>query len=481
MDTASIFAGLLSIIYLLLIIGTFIIILTENSNSSRTIAWLLVLMIIPALGLILYYVFGYSPRRNRKTPSEYDKFKTDFVTLIPPTENVSTLAALVEEQKRKIRPEYNKLVELLERSNDSAVLHGSQIQVMTNGREKFERLMNDLENARHHIHIEYFYFRKDGTGMQIREILMRKASQGVKVRFIYENIANIDISPRYYYDMRKKGVEVLPFTKASLPWIRRNLNNRDHRKIAVIDGEIGYTGGMNIGDSYAFDWRDTHLRIQGQGVYGLQYNFLHIWYESGGGIPADLDLYFPPTSIYTNNLMQVVPEAPDSPWPYMLLASVNIVSSAKKYIYIQTPYYMPESSLLQTLKAAALSGVDVRVMVSRKADIFFMDPAIHSFYEESLRAGIRIYEFKNTFIHAKTMVVDDYISVIGSSNMDERSLDLSFEINTYMYDEEMARFNYNIFMNDLVECREVKLEEWERRPWWRKIIESVMRLFSPLL
>lgn len=476
MDTTSILLGILSIAYVVLIIGTFIIILTENTNSSRTIAWLLVLMIVPAIGLIFYYIFGYNPRRNTKSAEKYDKFKEEIAARMPEAKEWSDTLG-----KEKVQAEYHPLVELLERSNNSMVCHGSDVEIITTGRHKFESLINDLENARHHIHMEYFYFRRDGTGIQIREILMRKASQGIKVRFVYENIANIDINPWFYYEMCKKGVEVIRFSKASLPWIRRSLNNRDHRKIAIIDGKIGYTGGMNIGDRYAFDWRDTHLRILGLGVYGLQYNFLHIWYESGGKIPDDLGNYFPPGKKYGENLLQIVPEAPNSQWPYMLLASVNIVSGAKHYIYIQTPYYMPEDSLLQTLKSAALSGVDVRVMVSRKADIFFMDPAIHSYYEESLRAGIRIYELTETFIHAKTMVVDDYISVIGSSNMDQRSLELSFEINTYMYDPEIARRNYAIFFEDMKGCKEVILEEWLKRPWWRKLIESVMRLFSPLL
>lgn len=476
MDITSIVLLLLSIIYFLLIVGTFIVILTDKTNTSRTIAWLLVLMIIPAIGLVLYYVFGYSPRRNNKGIEEYNKFKAALTSEMPEIENYYEGV-----YKEKVRPQYHPLVDLLERSNDSWLLYGSKVEIMTTGQAKFDALINDLENARHHIHMEYFYFRKDKTGNHIREILMRKAAEGVKVRFVYENIANIDINPRYYYTMRKAGVEVLPFSKGSLPWIRRNLNNRDHRKIAIIDGKIGYTGGMNIGDRYAFEWRDTHLRIKGQGVYGLQYNFLHIWFESAGGLPENIREYFPPCKSYTNNLLQVVPEAPNSRWPYYLLASVHIVSNAKKHIYIQTPYYMPADSLLQALKTAALSEIDVRVMVSRKADIFFMGPAIHSYYQESLEAGIKIYELTDTFIHAKTMVVDNYVSVIGSSNMDLRSLELSFEINTYMYDEEIARQNCEIFFNDMHGCREIILERWKNRSWIRKIIESVMRLFSPLL
>ncbi|MDR2038331.1 MAG: cardiolipin synthase [Bacteroidales bacterium] len=476
MESASVFTTFMSLAYLILIISTVIIVLTEPTRPSKTMAWLLVLLFVPAIGLVLYYVFGYNPRRRHRSTS-YENFKKELFSKIP---NISDYLAQYNFED-KVLPKYATLVNLLTRNNDSYVLYGSDVEVMITGKRKFEALIEDLGKAKHHIHLEYFYFRRDHIGMKIRDILMKKAAEGVCVRFIYENIANIDINPRFYYKMRKAGVEVLPFSKVSLPWIRRNLNSRDHRKIVVIDGEIGYTGGMNIGDEYATEWRDTHLRILGQGVHGLQMNFLNAWYDSGGELPEMINPYFPACRKYSENLMQVVPEAPDSQWPYLLLASTHIVNNADRYIYIQTPYYMPSDSLLDALKSAALSGVDVRVMVSKKADIFFMDPATHSYYEESLKAGIRIYEYLDTFVHAKTMVVDDYISVIGSANLDFRSLELSFEINTYLYDPKIAAYNYTVFCDDMENCREVILEEWLKRPWWKKIIESIMRLFSPLL
>lgn len=475
MDFFTIF---FTVAYLLLIISTVVVILTENSNPSKTVAWLLILMVLPLIGIILYYVFGYNPRRSGRSEENFIKFRNRLFAGIS-VEKASELGGYVKNEE--VAPEYLPLISLLQRSNQSDVLFGSDVEVITSGQRKFEALMEDLENARHHIHIEYFYFRRDATGRRIREILMRKAGQGVKVRFIYENIANIDISPRYYYAMRESGVEVMKFTKASLPWIRRNLNYRDHRKIVVIDGRIGYTGGMNIGDDYSIKWRDTHLRILGAGVYSLQTNFLHAWYESGGGLPGDLDAYFPKAELYSRNLMQIVPEAPDSRWPYLQMSIVNLIQNAKKYIYIQTPYYIPPEPVYEALKSAALSGVEVRIMVSRKSDIFFMDPVTQSYYEESLRAGIKIYELTDIFSHAKSIVADDYLSVIGSANMDARSLDLSFEINTYMYDADIAAQNRTIFFDDMNGCREVLLHQWLKRPLWKKLIQSVMKLFSPLL
>jgi len=476
MTFATFITAFISIAYILLIVSTVLLILTENSNLSKTIAWIVVLIFLPALGMVLYYFFGYNPRRIGKSENNFKQFLSELTKNNQVKQQLTTI-----DYKEKISSPYNRLAGLLEKNNGSKPFYGSNVEIITSGQRKFNALIEDMENARHHIHIEYFYFRKDVTGKKIREILMRKASEGVKVRFIYENVANIDINPKFYYSMRKSGVEVLAFSKASLSWIRRNLNYRDHRKIAIIDGKIGYTGGMNIGDDYSKKWRDTHLRILGEGVYGLQLNFLHAWYESGGNLPTDTGLYFPQAQIYSGNIIQIAPEAPDSRWPYFQLAVISAIQNAEHYIYIQTPYFMPTEPLAQALKSAALSGVDVRLMVSHKSDIFFMDPVTQSYYEDSLRAGIRIYELTDIFSHAKSMVIDDYLSIIGSSNIDSRSLDLCFEINAFIYDPDIAGRNRNIFFDDIMQCKEIVLPEWLKRPWWKKLIQSVMKLFSPLL
>ncbi len=469
---------ILSLGYLILIVSTVIVILTNNTNTARTTSWLLVLTILPGIGLILFYIFGYNARRGSGYRKKYMLFKNHFLSRASGEVKARLAAA---NSYVKLDAHYSNLASLMAANNDSALLEGSRIEIMTSGGRKLELLIEDIKNARHHIHFEYFYFRRDENCRYIRELLMQKAREGVKVRFIYENIANIDISPRYYNKMREAGVEVLPFTKNGLPWIRRHLNYRDHRKIVVIDGDIGYTGGMNIGNDYFVKWRDTHLRITGNGVYGLQYNFFHAWFESGGSIPGELDAYFPQTAGNSGNLMQVVPDAPDSPWPFLLMGNVKAVENARKYIYIQTPYYLPPENLLMSLKAAAISGVDVRIMLSRKSDIIFMDPASKSYYEESLRSGIRIYELQDVFSHAKSFVTDDYLSIMGSANMDYRSLDLSFELNTYIYDKEIALQNKEIFFEDMKECKEIFLDEWLKRPWYNKLAQAIVRLFAPLL
>ena len=365
-------------------------------------------------------------------------------------------------------------------------------------------------------------------------MLMQKAREGVKVRFIHENIANIVIRPKYYNEMKEAGVEVEKFTKPRWPLVNlvTQLNYRDHRKIVVIDGKIGYTGGMNISDDYFVRWRDTHMRITGNAVAGLQYSFLNSWITADGKVDNDFSKYFPMCKdseeadatltdktrknidtefIDTENdtegngiaealakapiqsldmnfklkgmdkLIQIVPDEPESRWPNIHMGAVWAVQHAKKYIYIQTPYFVPPEPMLQALQSAALSGVDVRVMVPKKADLFFMGPANRSYFTECLEAGIKIYERSGRFIHSKTFVSDDYLSEIGSANMDFRSFNLDYELNAYIYDVTAAKVNKAIFLKDMEASKEVKLEEWEQRPWYQKFSQKVIRLFAALL
>ncbi|MDR2084279.1 MAG: cardiolipin synthase [Bacteroidales bacterium] len=477
MGTSTIFSLIFSIIYLLLIIGTILIVISENRNPSKTIAWLLLLVFLPAIGIIMYFIFGQDSRNKKFKGTSYQDFSDELINSLSEYPEKLDLRS----NKEKVRKEYHTLVELLEKSDNSWMTYGNDVEVITLGTRKFELLITDLESAQNHIHMEYFYFRKDETGKKIREILMRKASQGVEVRFIHENVANIAVSPRFYNKMKKAGVEVVRFTKNRLSWIRRQLNFRDHRKIVIIDGKVGYLGGMNIGNEYVDDWRDTHLRIKGQAVNVLQSTFLYYFFCSGGKKIKNFNPYFPPYNIYSENLMQIVPESPASKWQYLQFSMIHLINITQKYIYIQTPYYLPPEPLLQALQTAALRGVDVRIMLSHKSDFAFMDPAIHSYYEESLQAGIKIFERFDKFMHAKSLVADDYISIIGSANLDFRSLELSFEINSYIYDENIAFQNKHIFLKEMELCEELFLEEWIKRPWYKKLAESVMRLLSPLL
>ena len=471
------------ILFGLLIAGTILVILTDDDdNSSKKIAWIAVISLLPIIGLIAYLILGLNPRRTRKYNEHQKKFAEAFNKICDEATRDRLFGHSAEE---KILPAYRELARLLTHSNGTTVSDNNDIEIITSGQRKLEALLEDLENAKDHIHMEYFYFRKDNGSKKIKAMLMKKAQEGVKVRFIHENIANIDISPRYYNEMKKAGVEVVKFTKPRFNLLRFSamLNYRDHRKIVVIDGKIGYTGGMNIGDDYFIRWRDTHVRITGNAVSALQYSFLFSYICSGGVIESGFSGLFPPEEKAPgkDKLIQIVPDQPDDMWPIIHMGAVWTIQHSTRYVYIQTPYFVPPEPLMQALKAAALKGTDVRIMLPQVSDSSYMDPANKSHYQECLDAGIRIYEKTGSFIHSKTIVSDDYLSIVGSANMDFRSLELNYEINAYIYGEETARENKEIFMKDLESCREILPEQWKRRPWYRKVLETILRLFAPLL
>lgn len=534
-----------SVFLVLLIIGTVVVIIFDDGDSSKKIAWLLIIALLPVVGLLLYFMVGINFRQ-----SWYFKYKhKKFIEVFGERADKRVFRLLFGHEKdSQVRKEYRPLTRLLASDGSTCVTDGNGLEIITSGHRKFELLMEDLRNAKDHIHMEYFYFRQDRGSQQIKEMLMQKAREGVKVRFIHENIANIAILPGYYNEMKKAGVQVEKFTKPRWPFVNMvtQLNYRDHRKIVVIDGKIGYTGGMNISDDYFVRWRDTHMRITGNAVAGLQYSFLNTWITADGEIDNDFSKYFPmcaelpalpsndsakslanaaapseslkvaaadkvnvsvpdydevegngiaealaKTPIQSldmsfklkgrNRLIQIVPDEPESRWPNINMGAVWAVQNAKKYIYIQTPYFVPPEPMLQALQSAALSGVDVRVMVPKKADLSFMGPANRSYFTECLEAGIRIYERSGRFIHSKTFVSDDYLSEIGSANMDFRSFNIDYELNAYIYDITAAKVNKAIFMKDMEASHEVTLEDWTARPWYQKFLQKVIRLFAPLL
>lgn len=477
----NIFSNIFTVLYILMIIGTVLIILTDNQDSGRKISWILVIALIPVFGLVCYIVFGFNWRRAGFFQRRHRNFLREFDQRADARIKNLLFGHDVEV---KVREEYRELTRLLSSVDKITVSDDNDIEIITSGRRKFEALTHDLLNAKDHIHMEYFYFKKDLGSRKIRAILMQKAREGVKVRFIHENIANIDISPRYYKEMRKAGVEVVPFTNTRITHltIGAQLNYRDHRKIVVIDGKIGYTGGMNISDDYFVRWRDTHMRITGEAVSSLQYSFMNSFITSGGKIEEPYSRYFPQhIKVFPGKLLQIVPDEPDNQWPVIQMGTVWAVQHTGKYIYIQTPYFVPPEPLLQALKSAALKGADVRIMMPKKADLCYMGPANRSYYTECLEAGIKIYEKTGNFIHSKTLVSDDYLSILGSANMDYRSFELNYEINTYIFDEVVARENKAIFLKDLESCEEVTLESWARIPWYKKLLQPVIRLFAPLL
>jgi cardiolipin synthase len=462
------------VLYSLTIIGLVLLILLENRNPLKTIPWVIVLIFIPGIGLIFYYFFGHNDYRMRIISRRIYK---RFMKQVP----VYRLPHNIGE----IPPNYLPLAQLLNKSNYSAIFCGSNIAVYTRGTDKFDALLEDIHQAQHYIHIQYYIFSDDKIGYRVRQALIAKAREGVQVRLLYDDVGCWNTKKRFFEEMRKEGIEVFSFLKVVFPILTSKVNYRNHRKIVVIDGQIGYMGGMNIADRYyegnrLGPWRDTHFRITGPGVYGLQSSFLIDWYIASNRIIKGKEFY-PETKIYSEMKMQVVMSGPASQWLTLMQAFIFCISNAKKHIYIQTPYFLPTEALNQALQMAALGGIDVRLMIPKASDTPSAKMATFSYVDKMLKAGVKVLLYSKGFLHSKLLLVDDMLTCFGSANFDFRSFEHNFEINTFVYQKAFAVEMKKIFLQDIRDCEEVTYAAWRKRPITERLIESFMRLFAPLL
>ena len=441
------------------------------------IVW--IVLILAGVALLFWLVFGI----NWRSKQNYDR-KHHLLRSRMQAEDTEELRRLLFSNGLTMRVEqrFQPLTMLLARGGRPSVSLSTP-QIITSGKDKYNMLMSDLICAKESIHMEYFHFGIDKSSRKIRQVLMEKARQGVKVRFINENIANWPIPNCYFRSMRKAGVEVVNFSDSRFSLLRflMTLSYRDHRKIMVIDNRIGYTGGMNINDHYFYQWRDTHLRLTGEAVASLQYAFLDTWLASGGQLHSAVNSFFfhldkPSCGQSLGTLTQITPDDPTSPEPVLLTAYEWILNHAQKYVWFQSPYIAPPPSLISAMRNAAQRGVDVRVMVPEHCDTAIMRPINKSYYAELTEAGVLFYVRSGEFMHSKTIVCDDYLSCVGSANLDYRSFGIDYEINTFFYDRAVALRQKQIFENDLPICRLVIAAEAHPTPWQR-----LMRHLAPIV
>jgi len=470
----ELFKVLLYFIYLITLIGVILVVVLDNRNPVKTISWALVLIFLPYIGLILYIFFG----------QRYRKEKIISKKSIRSIEN--NPAYLYEE----LDPEhYPKpcvgLIELLRRNNFHPVFSGNDVRLFTSGQEKFNAMFEDIEKARKHIHLDYYIIEDSRIGYELQHLLIKKAREGVEVRLVYDDIGSWHTKKNYFQEMKDAGVQTYPFLRVFLPFLSPKFNYRNHRKIVVIDGEVGYTGGLNVADRYMglgkFKvWRDSHVRIEGKGVYGLQTAFLIDWFFVSRQLLTS-KFYFPDMKDVGSCLVQTATSGPDTDWETIMQAIFSIVGKAKRYVYLQTPYFLPNEALMTALQTAAMSGVDVRLMVPSKTDTPITAQAMHSHFSEVMNAGVRVYLYQKGFLHAKTAVSDDIISTVGSANLDYRSFELDFEVNAFIYDARFAGLMKETFLKDMEDSVCLDPEVWAKRPKIVRSIESVCRLFGPLM
>ena len=477
------FWRIFSLIFLATAIPVAIVIISEKRSPFKTIAWILVLILLPVVGVIFYLFFG----------QEYRKQK---IFSRKGLQGLSTLRQLSSKQLREIEQtnlildndilEKENIIRLLLNNSSALLTTGNVLEILNNGEKTFETIFEAIKNAKHHVHLEYYIFSNDKIGNRLKDLLIEKCKQGIEVRIIVDDVGSWGLRKRFYSSLRKNGIEIYSFMSVRFPRLTSRVNFRNHRKIAIVDGKIGFIGGINIADRYIEGlpalgkWRDTHLKIEGDAVGTLQVIFSADWYfVSGKNLTGNF--FFPRFSEAKGVSVQVVAGGPDYDWENISQAYFAAISNARKRVLIVTPYLMPPPELLTALKTVALSQVDVRIIIPEKSDAVIPKWSSFSYVEELLEAGIRIFFYQNGFVHSKIMIVDDVFSTIGTTNFDFRSFETNFEVNAFIYNKKFTSELTNHFNTDLANSREIELSEWKLRPWHYKFRESLAHIIAPMM
>ena len=471
------FHWLYLLLYVALTLPTAVAVLMDNRQPAKTMAWLLMLVFMPYVGIVLYFFFGRNTRKERYI----SKHSMDLLTK-------RSMLGFVEQENLHLPHSNKPLMQLFTNQSWAFPFKDNRVDIHTDGYAFVLSLLQAIGEAYDHIHLVTYIIEDDPLGRLVVDALADKVRQGVEVRLLYDDVGCWKVHDRFFRRMRRAGIDVQAFMPVRFPAFTGKVNYRNHRKLCVIDGRVGFIGGMNIALRYVKGtdgngWRDTHLRIEGGGVYAIQRAFLVDWYFVTRTLITDRR-YYPPVSdgISNNCLVQVVTSSPIAPWPDIMQGYVRILLQAHRYVYIETPYFLPTEPVLFAMRTAALSGVDVRLMVPRHGDARLVDWASRSYMMEAIEAGVKVYLYEAGFNHSKLLVSDDNLCTCGSTNVDFRSFENNFEANAFFFDEAMALRIKHVFLQDQCRCRLVDdVAYFVKRPFLKRLFESVVRLLSPLL
>ena len=463
-------------VYVITIVTVTMRVLMANRQPAKTIAWILVLVFIPIFGAIFYFFFGKTTRKERRIGQKSMDKLTKYAML-----------EFVEQKQLHLPNEYKELINLFINQNWVLPFKNNNAEIYISGYEFFPALLREIGKAKHHVHVDSFIFSDDPLGRIVADALIDKVRQGIEVRVIYDDVGSWKTKNCFFERMHAEGIEVYPFMPVRFPLFTSKVNYRNHRKICVIDGEVGFIGGMNIAKRYvkgikSLAWRDTHVKITGTAVYGLQRAFLIDWFFVSR-ILINNQNYYPISKVSDNDcLIQIVTSNPTSLWPEIEQGYVKILVSAKQYVYMETPYFLPTDPILFAMRTAALSGVDVRLMIPYETDTKIVEWASRSYVLSTVKAGVKVYLYKAGFNHSKILVADDSIATIGSTNIDFRSLENDFEANAFFYDKSTALKVKEIFLKDQEACVPLSdIQNLSHRPFLQRLWESMVRLLSPIL
>ena len=467
------------VLYVAVIVGIMLTVLMDNRQPAKTIAWVLVLLFVPVVGIVLYIFFGQNTRKMKLISGRS-------------LDQLSKRSMLEFVEQRNLRmPEYfSSLVRLFANQSLSLPFKDNAVDFYTDGYQFFPALLQAIKGATNHIHLDTYIIADDPLGRLLSDALIAKAREGVEVRLIYDDVGCWRVPERFFDRMRQAGVKVRSFMPVRFPAFTSKVNYRNHRKVCVIDGTQGFIGGMNIALRYVkglhggtLPWRDTHMRLRGSVVYALQRAFLVDWYFVDRTLIND-HRYYPPMPWHISNgfLAQVVTSSPIAQWPDIMQGYVRILLEAKRYVYMETPYFLPTEPVLFAMRTAALAGVDVRLMIPRRSDAWLIQLASMSYVTETLEAGVKVRLYEKGFNHSKLLVADDQISTCGSTNIDFRSFENNFEANVFFYDRLTALRIKDIYMRDeACSINFSEARELHHRPYLHRFVESLLRLLSPLL
>ena len=467
------------VLYVAVIVGIMLTVLMDNRQPAKTIAWVLVLLFVPVVGIVLYIFFGQNTRKMKLISGRS-------------LDQLSKRSMLEFVEQRNLRmPEYfSSLVRLFTNQSLSLPFKDNAVEFYTDGYQFFPALLQAIKGATNYIHLDTYIIADDPLGRLVSDALIAKAREGVEVRLIYDDVGCWRVPERFFDRMRQAGVKVRSFMPVRFPAFTSKVNYRNHRKVCVIDGTQGFIGGMNIALRYVkglhggtLPWRDTHMRLRGSVVYALQRAFLVDWYFVDRTLINDHRYYPPmPWHISNDSLAQVVTSSPIAQWPDIMQGYVRILLEAKRYVYMETPYFLPTEPVLFAMRTAALAGVDVRLLIPRRSDAWLIQLASMSYVTETLEAGVKVRLYEKGFNHSKLLVADDQISTCGSTNIDFRSFENNFEANVFFYDRQTALRIKDIYMRD-EDCsiNFSEARELHHRPYMHRFVESLLRLLSPLL
>ena len=491
--SGQVFLGVAILVGLLLVVNVTLagfVVFFERRNPASTWAWLMVLFFIPVFGFLFYLVFGKKGKKEKMflDKEAYDN-KVYFNYLFHGHhmgEKIQKQKDLIENRGRLIEAEYLTDLAYLHLNSGNWMTFNNEIDLFSKGTEKFEKLVEDIRQAKEFIHLEYYIWRGDRLGIRLVQELTKKAREGVEVRLLFDGMGNARLPKTFFDELHEAG----GYTAAFLPPLVVRINYRNHRKLAIIDGKVGYIGGLNVGDEYLGivkrygNWRDAHLRIRGDAIDQMQIRFIMDWNFTTKKKETKVSLemkYFPVRPQFDGVRTQIVSSGPDTKWKNIRNGYFKMINEAEERIYLITPYFVPDDGVFEGLRVAALSGIDVRIIIPGNPDHLFVYWASMSYLGDLLEAGVRCYQYERGFIHAKVLCVDGMVCSVGTANMDIRSFELNFEVNAFMFDQNVTQKLEQDFIQDLDSCIEISKDWYIKRKWIFRLKESLARLISPML